>query len=159
MPSMFALAACFRHVKLFLTDVDGALVWERRLLAGFAAFERPKPVTNRRSIFAGRDSQFKERQRRSIFQPRVGAARLPWVCNRKSINPEGVESHPRAMLLQPFQGCDIFGSHTQGSLRGRQPWADGLNAVGVPRIGAARSVFGVGCSMLDVAAFTRHARV
>lgn len=158
-PKSIFLAARLRRVKLFLTDVDGVLVGERRLVSGFAGFERQKPVTDRHSVSDCPALQPTERQRRSIIQPRVGAQRLPWVCDRKFINPEGVESCPHAIWLQPFHGCDIFGLHTQGSLRGRQPWADCLNAVGVPRTYAFRSVFDVGCSMLDVSLFTRHARV
>jgi hypothetical protein len=59
---------------------------------------------------------YRERQRRSIIQPRVGAQRLPWAIHERSINTNGVESNARhrgddhgfpsliARLIQPFQG-------------------------------------------------------
>ncbi len=55
---LISLTARLRRVKLFLTDVDGGLVGERRLVAGFAGFERPKPVTDRRSIDVARSDEF-----------------------------------------------------------------------------------------------------
>jgi hypothetical protein len=60
--------ARLRRVKLFLTDVDGVLFRARRLVAGFAAVECPKPVTDRRSNFAASIHPRKERQRRSRSQ-------------------------------------------------------------------------------------------
>lgn len=125
-------------IKLFLCDVDGVL------------------GTREKNGVCGR-LRLHERQRRSILQPWVGAQRLPWASNDKSINPEGVESCPHTIRLKPFQGCDIVGPHTQGSLRCRQPWADGLNAVGVPQattdclsVSRRRSAFAVRCSMFSV---------
>ena len=156
MKKIISLAVRLRRVKLFLTAVDGVLVPERRLVAGFAVFDHPKPATDRRSVFVGRDNRSKERQRRSILQPRVGAQRLPWVGDRKSINPEGVASRRRTRI-QPLQGCVHFPSKTQGSPLRSQPWAEFSNAVGVPRNDAPRSILRVECSLLDVSASTHHA--
>ena len=140
-PKSISLTAHLRRVKLFLTDVDGVLP--------------PRPAGTVSTIDS--HTACSERQRRSVLQPRVGAQRLPWVGRHKLNNPEGVAACRRT-TLQPFQGCDILGSQTQGSLRGRQPWAECLNAVGVPRTGMPRSMFGVQCWMFDVSHFIRHAR-
>jgi hypothetical protein len=72
-----------------------------------------------------------ERQRRSIFQPKVGARheRLPWDREKKSTNPNGVES-PGARWMQPFQGW-MRGGRVPRVARSSQPWAERWNPVGI----------------------------
>ncbi len=57
---------------------------------------------------------WKERQRRSSFQPRVAPMALPWVSRTEFCNPERVESNPLTVLIQPLQGCFPIRLHTQG---------------------------------------------
>ena len=132
MHKTLSLTARLRRVKLFLTDVDGV-------------------IGSRGQNGNRRRRQRTERQRRSIFQPRVGAKRLPWVGDHKSINPEGVASRPPTFRLQPLQGCGHLWPRTQGSLRCRQPWAECLNAVGVPGTVA----LGVAASRMETRNFKR----
>ena len=73
----------------------------------------------------------RERQRRSIIQPRVGATqeRLPWDCQKKHINPNGVASSG-ARWMQPFQGW-LRGGRVPRVARSSQPWAGRWNPVGI----------------------------
>ena len=73
----------------------------------------------------------RERQRRSIIQPRVGATqeRLPWDCQKKNINPNGVASSG-AWWMQPFQGW-LRAGRVPRVARASQPWAERWNPVGI----------------------------
>ena len=73
----------------------------------------------------------RERQRRSILQPRVGATqeRLPWDHRKTNINPNGVASSG-LRWMQPLQGW-LGGVRVPRVARASQPWAGRQNPVGI----------------------------
>lgn len=77
-------------------------------------------------------SPVRERQRRSIIQPRVGARneRLPWDCQKTNLNPNGVAS-PGPRWMQPFQGWGICLHGIPRVAAMPQPWAERWNPVGI----------------------------
>jgi len=71
-----------------------------------------------------------ESQRDSVLQPKVGAARLPWVGASDGPQPQrGCGQRAPGRGRNPVGVVLSFRDVTQGSLR--QPWAGGRNAVGV----------------------------
>jgi hypothetical protein len=75
-----------------------------------------------------------ERQRRSIFQPRVASCELPWEYRHPSANPEGVASRRITRVMQPRWGWTrFFHGPRVGAPASHQPWAGGWNALGVLR--------------------------
>ncbi len=70
------------------------------------------------------DVELRERQRRSVLQPRVARHELPWEKGKHGANPNGVASVPAIGGSNPFRVETLRWMRSQGRLVPRNPGLD-----------------------------------